>query len=166
MEQAYLKRILHYCPLTGVFTWLETRGLGGRGAVAGMVAGTSISTRYVSIRIDGTRYQAHRLAWLYATGAFPPGDIDHVNGVRNDNRLANLRAATRVQNSANRGVNRNNTTGVKGVTFRQRTRRYEVRLECAGRRRYVGGYPTLAAAKAAYWREANQKHGAFAHQGG
>jgi hypothetical protein len=82
-----LRKRLRYDAETGLFT----RRVGSGHAHAGDMAGSVHSTGYVRICIDGGRYTAHRLAWLYVHGVWPSGQIDHINRNRSDNRIANLR---------------------------------------------------------------------------
>jgi len=88
-----LRERLHYDAGTGVFT----RRVGSGHARAGDMAGTVHSTGYVRISIDGGKYTAHHLAWLYVHGLWPSDQIEHINRKRSDNRLVNLkeRRATR-----------------------------------------------------------------------
>jgi hypothetical protein len=98
ISQAELKRRLHYDPDTGQFKWLIPFS---NRVKAGDVAGWQEANGYICIRIDGFDYKAHRLAWLYMTGENPRHLIDHRNQVKDDNRFANLREATKSQNAAN-----------------------------------------------------------------
>jgi hypothetical protein len=98
LTQERLKELLHYDPETGIFTNLTQRG--GH-AKKGAVAGTKNSIGYVCIRIDYDQYRAHRLAWLYVYGEFPEKFIDHMNEIRDDNRIINLRLATHQENLHN-----------------------------------------------------------------
>ena len=108
-----LRALLDYDPVTGVFTWKATRT--GQ-AVAGRIAGGALHTGYHRIQIDGRAFLAHRLAWLYVHEVWPQGQIDHINGVKADNRIANLREATASQNGQNRrGSQINNGSGLLGV---------------------------------------------------
>lgn len=93
----YLREILHYDRESGVFTWRIKPSLK---VEIGDRAGT-ICNGYITIRILGRSYYAHRLAWLYIRGRWPKGIIDHVNRVKSDNRIANLRDATRSVNCHN-----------------------------------------------------------------
>ena len=88
-----LRERLHYDAGTGVFT----RRVGSGHARAGDMAGTVHSTGYVRITIDGGKYTAHHLAWLYVHGVWPSDQIEHINRKRSDNRLVDLkeRRATR-----------------------------------------------------------------------
>jgi hypothetical protein len=90
LNAARLRELMHYEPETG----RVVRRTATRGHRAGAVAGCTRRDGYQVISIDGYRYLAHRLAWLYVHGAWPDGDLDHINANPSDNRIANLRAAT------------------------------------------------------------------------
>ena len=80
-----LRQILHYNPDTGVFTWIRKPRYAGSGEQAG-----SYSTKgYRRVKIGVTSYRAHRLAWFYMTGQWPVDQIDHINGIPDDNRFSN-----------------------------------------------------------------------------
>lgn len=107
-----LQELLIYNTVTGIFTWKVNR----RGtAKAGTVAGRPNNKGYIDISIDGKRYKAHRLAWLYITGSWPENQIDHINRIRDDNRLANLRDVTQSENLRNCGVSKSTASGIKNV---------------------------------------------------
>lgn len=110
--------LLDYDPETGLFTWRVPRliGKGMRTLKPGSVAGT-LRKGYILIGIDGTQYSAHRIAWLITHGEWPACDIDHINHDRKDNRIANLRTATRGQNLANSSPRTDNTNGTPGVWY-------------------------------------------------
>lgn len=96
-------------------TGLFTRRTTSKRWKAGTTAGTLSADGYINISISGDIHRAHRLAWVYMTGEAPAAGIDHINGVRNDNRWINLREADQSHNLCNRTVQRNSSTGVKGV---------------------------------------------------
>ena len=105
-----VRRELNYDPETGEFTrktsFFKTR-IGER---AGSI---SKSTGYVVIAVCGAQYLAHRLAWLYVYGCWPSLHIDHINGEKTDNRIANLREATNGENMQNqRRARSNSKTGL------------------------------------------------------
>lgn len=113
LTQKRLKELLRYCPETGVFVWLKSTGRAGIGSIAG---NTHVIDGYTQVGIDGTVYRAHRLAFLYMTGVFPVA-VDHINGVRSDNRYLNLREADAMINAQNTRISAQNKTGLPGVTF-------------------------------------------------
>lgn len=107
-----LKEVLFYNPETGIFIWKKSTDKIKPGKVAG-----TLTKGYVAIRIDGTRYFAHRLAWFYIYGQFPSMDIDHINCIKNDNRILNLRNVNAVINAQNVIKARpcNKSTGLLGA---------------------------------------------------
>lgn len=117
ITQSQLKLAIHYDPVTGQFTWLRRDGVPANinSRIAGKPAGTTNDDGYLVITIDGHHYYAHRLAFLYMTGRFPPKTCDHHDLDQSNNKWENLRQATKGQNQANRGPNLNSATGVKGV---------------------------------------------------
>jgi hypothetical protein len=86
--------LLSYEPRFGYFFWKINRG----SSKAGDVAGSVCPDGYRLIKVDGKSYKAHRLAWLMTHGEWPAEQIDHINGVRTDNRIVNLREASKKQN--------------------------------------------------------------------
>jgi hypothetical protein len=145
LSQERLKELLHYDAETGVFTWLQRRG----GSLKGDKAGNLNVTGYIHIYVDGSPYKAHRLAWLYEAGEFPPGFIDHINGVRDDNRLCNLRPVTNQENVCNiRGVRSDSKTGILGVSRRQS--KYVAVVRHKGERYFLGYFETAEEAHDAY----------------
>jgi hypothetical protein len=103
---------------------------------------------YRRIRVLGKLYWAHRLAWLYVHGDWPPDKIDHINGDRKDNRLMNLRAASDSENMQNVGMRSDNTTGVRGVT--RRKSRWIAQITAGGKTHYLGVHETAEEAHRAY----------------
>lgn len=146
ITQKRLKELLDYDPGTGIFTWRVGRG--GK-AKAVSFAGTVSNRGYLQIRIDAKRYYAHRLAWLYFHGEFPSNQLDHINRVRSDNRIANLRPATNSENQQNLSKRRDNTSGVIGVSWHKQRGKWVARIRVNGRYIYLGLYETVEAATAA-----------------
>lgn len=151
------KELLEYSPETGIFRWKV--GLCGR--PAGHVAGSKCRG-YVRIEIDGVCVRAHRLAWLWVHGCYPSNFIDHINGVRNDNRIANLREATKSQNAANQGVMVTNELGIKGVRWRPKDHLYAATIYVNGKNRHLGSFKTSDEAHQAYCEAAKAAFGEFA----
>lgn len=139
LTQARLKEVLHYDPDTGVFVSKLANGRWGSGRVVGYI----MPKGYRLIQIDGVGYLAHRLAWLWMTGRFPPAETDHVNGVRDDNRFANLREATRSENAQNSKRYANNTSGANGVSYDNRKRKWRAYISVEGKRVELGLFRTV-----------------------
>ena len=135
-----LRELLHYDPETGVFTWRQARS----GVVVGQVAGRRSTQGYWTIPIYRKIYKAHRLAWLYVYGEWPVKFLDHVNRVRDDNRIANLREVTNKEN-CNNHMRPPGKSGVVGVYVDKRTGHYRVEVSS----RYIGMFDTLSEAVAA-----------------
>ena len=113
---AYLQSVLDYNPTTGIFRWKSTRS--GR-IPASKIAGAIHSVSgHRTIVIDQRKYKAHRLAWFYVYGKWPPYEIDHINMIPDDNRIVNLRLIAkgkRWQQRANQMVRKDSNSGLKGV---------------------------------------------------
>ena len=154
LTKGRVDELLDYNLLTGEFMWKKDRG---RMAKAGDVAGTPLTTAYISIKIDGKPYQAHRLAWLLFFGEFPKNQIDHINGIRDDNRWVNLRSATRSQNMCNRGKLSSNTSGYTGVTWHPKTQKWRAVINHNKKTYSLGLFVTKEEASQAY-REAAKKY--------
>ena len=157
MTQSELRKLLRYNPTTGCWTWLVSRG----GRVVGDPAGQQ-TTECCQIKIDGKLYLAHRLAWLYMVGAWPRDEVDHKNLDRRDNRWDNLREATSGQNNTNKGLQRNNTSGLKGVTWHRATRKWAAAIRHDKHYMHLGLFDCPAAAYFVYAVNAAELHGEFA----
>lgn len=129
---------------------------------AGKQAGYSHHRGYSYIEIGDKQYALHRVVFALHHGRWPVGEVDHINGLRSDNRPANLREATKSQNQANRGVQRNSKSGVKGVHYRTRTGKWRAQYKFQGKVYYAGDYATIEEAKAAYEVSIRRCFGEFA----
>lgn len=156
-----LIHILNYDPLTGNFRWNFNDPHGGR-RVEGKIAGSRNSSGYILIHLNGAKYRAHRLAWLYIHHTWPGKMLDHINGNKSDNRISNLRLATRSQNFCNRGKNSNNTSGYKGVSWNKRDKNWTVHICVNRKQRHGGSFKVKEDAVLAYNKLAVRYHGAFA----
>jgi len=153
VTQEKLKRLLIYDSKTGIFTWRVRRGGKAR---AGDVAGSVRSDGYRAVKINSRNYQEHRLAWLYIHGTFPSNQIDHINRIRVDNRISNLRLATNMENSWN--------TSAAGVGFHKITGKYQAYIYVRGKHIHLGLFDTVEEA-ATIRRGAEQKYfGEFARR--
>jgi hypothetical protein len=148
LTREMLHELLHYNPDTGVFVW-RVRPKSTRINVGDEAGGIS-NDGYLRIRINGFRHLAHRLAWLYVHGEFPPNFVDHINGSRQDNRLVNLREATRTENARNRARRRDNSSGFTGVSFDNKSKKWRAQCSLNGRRTRICGFSTPQEASEAY----------------
>ncbi len=154
LDHSTLIEKLHYEPTTGHFTHRD-------GKYAGQRAGGPDKDGYRRITINHTKYRAARLAWFYIHGTWPEPTVDHINGNRDDDRIANLRPATRYEQKQNgHGLQRNNTTGYPGVI--RRHKRYEAQIRYNGKARSLGTFETPEQAHAAYTAAKRELHPAWA----
>jgi hypothetical protein len=153
-----LKTLLEYDPETGQFARKMARG---RRPYSGH-AGSVNSDGYVQIFLMGRIHKAHRLAWLYVYGEWPSGQIDHIDGVRTNNRISNLRVATNQQNSANRRRAKNNTSGFKGVSRYASMAKWHAQIWVNGRPINLGFFDDIDNARDAYASAALKYFGQFA----
>lgn len=148
-----LREWLSYDPATGIFRW-KKGGRGGR--VEGQMAGSRMQTGYITIALKGTSYLGHRLAWYYSYGTWPPRFIDHADGVRDNNAIANLRDCSRGDNARNRGQ----TRGWSYVSRRgKRLCRAEICYQ--GHRIQLGYFENPERARAAYLEATKKFFGSF-----
>lgn len=153
-----LRELMHYDPESGVFTWCVSTSHRVRASdVAGHIAGGG----YRYIGIDGRTYRAHRLAWLYMAGEWPPHEIDHKDRDPSNNRLCNLRAATRSQNIANCSVRSDNTSGIKGVSWCKVKRKWRASIQVGQKPLHLGYRGTKEDAAALYATAAAKSFGEF-----
>lgn len=142
-----LNELLAYDPATGRLTWKLTRN--GR-IKAGDRAGCLGRLGYFCVCIDFVQYGSHRVGWALHTGSWPAGDIDHINGNRADNRIANLRDVPRAENLQNqRRAHRDSRSGILGV-YLMADGRFISRITKDYKRHELGIFSTAAEASAAY----------------
>ena len=148
-----LKQLLSYDPETGFFVWQVK----SKGRNPGDIVGRTYAKGYMMIGLEGKTEYAHRLAYFYMTGAMPEHEIDHINGVKNDNRWSNLRMVTKAENQQN--VAYRNPTGYQGVQRIGQTFRSIISVK--GKQRHLGTFQTAEEAHNAYL-EAKREHHPFA----
>lgn len=139
LTQTTVKERLLYNPDTGVFTNIKPIG----GVKLHSTAGYLRKDGYCGIKILGKEYLVHRIAYLYMTGNFPTEQIDHINRIPSDNRWCNLRAVTQNENQINRPIQRNNSSGYKGVSYHKRDKIYQVSVGNNKKQLYLGSYESL-----------------------
>lgn len=163
-----LHDLLECDPETGILIW-RARTEDGDKLVANWnqrYAGrpalvTPTSSGYLRGGIMGRGYMAHRVIWAMAYGRWPTHEIDHINGVKTDNRLCNLREATPFQNQCNKGPQRNNKSGLKGVSRGPRSSAWKAFIKINRKSIYLGSFRTPEAAHQAYTEAAKRLHGDF-----
>lgn len=154
-----IRESLHYNPETGEFTWLQDRSNVKAGSVAGCV---STDSGYTLIRFAKKIYRAHRLAFYFMTGRFPEF-VDHKDNIRTNNTWANLRECTRGQNRFNSGMRKNNTSGVKGVSWSSRGGNWVARVAKSGKVRHVGYFDDIELAELVVQEAREAMHGEYAN---
>lgn len=152
---------LSYSASTGNFWWIKERHGRPMDRPAGSVSGKD-KVGYRQIYFNGKPYQAAHLAWLLMTGSWPIKTVDHKNLVRTDDRWSNLRPATRSQNFGNQRKYKNNTSGLKGVSWFKPTKRWKAQIQIRGKKIALGHYATAEEAHAAYEKAAQQHFGEYA----
>jgi hypothetical protein len=154
-----LREQLDYDPETGVFVWKVANSMRVK---VGQHAGHIAESGYRLIHCFGRIWRAHHLAWLHVYGKLPDKEVDHRDGNRANNAILNLRLATRTQNSWNCGLQRNNTTGLKGIYLARKVGLYRARIKVEGKTIDLGYHGTKEEAHAAYCAAALKYHGEFA----
>lgn len=172
-----LRQLLRYEPETGKLFWRE-RGVEwfvdkpGRSRqhsctlwnnrYAGSEAKSDNGKGYLRIGLMGGRYKVHRVVWAMTYGEWPKDEIDHINGIKTDNRISNIRHSDRSGNVRNVGLRSDNTSGYKGVCWCKASQKWRVTIQSGRNREYAGDFDTPEAAHAAYCAAAERLHGEFA----
>jgi len=165
--QERLNDLLDYNPHTGLFVWKE-RPLASfnsqrycnswNSKYAGKEAGYCNNVGIPMIPIGRPAYKASRLAYIYVYGEVGDGDVDHINRNIRDNRISNLRYVTHGENGINRNIFRNNKSGVTGVSFNKKAKKWQAYIKVNRKDCHLGYFHKLKnAAQARY--DAEVKHG-------
>lgn len=151
----YFERI-NYCAETGVFTW----AVSARGISRGSRAGCLSSHGYWVIKIGRKQYRACRVAWFKAHGEWPVGEVDHINGIKTDDRLCNLRVVSRAENSQNKGEAQanNRSCGLLGATWNRQHKRWQAKICANGKHHFLGYFSNPEAAHVAYMAAKTRLH--------
>jgi hypothetical protein len=147
MTQDELKQLFTICQKTGGLL----RPNGNR-------AGRTTSTGHRQIQINKKLYLEHRLVWLWYHGHLPTKNIDHRNGIRDDNQITNLREATYSENQQNLAKFKNNTSGFTGVSFHKPTGKWQALIQINGKKYHLGLYDTPEEAHDAYLKAKSELH--------
>ena len=151
-----LRRLIVYDPETGLFTWRITRTK----AVAGRQAGHLGPDGYALVGVLGGLYAAHRLAWLYMTGEWPPREVDHENRIEHDNRWSNLRLADDYEQAWNMQGHIDRKSRFKGVR-QHKSGKWYAQIEARGVKRHLGSFANEEDAAFVYDMWAVLLHGEF-----
>jgi len=168
----YVTSILKYDPQTGYLIWKKrpidhfpdarafkiwnTRW-------ANKPAGNKTKHKGIQIRINKKNYIAHRIVWLLAYESYPIDDIDHIDNNPNNNRLSNLRLASKSENQWNTRKHKNNTSGFKGVYFDRRSNRWVSKIMINNKNVYLGSFKSADDAHNAYKKASLSMHGRFSN---
>jgi len=151
---------LIYDPETGFF--IRKFNKMGSKKFHGKVAGYK-SKGSILIGVGGRAYFAHRLAWLYVYGEWPKNDIDHIDGNSLNNKLSNLRLATPSENLRNRGKQKNNKSGYKGVYFNTQKNKWQAKINVHNKAYHLGYYDSPQEAGESYILASKELHGEFSY---
>lgn len=150
---------ISYCPRTGFIRWIRNYSK----MRAGDVAGYQDKDGYRRIRFKGVACAEHRLAWRIVYGRWPEMDVDHINGIRNDNRIENLRLASKTENQQNKEAwktSRGKSSRFIGCSFHKKSQKWHASIRVNGRPIYLGGFFNEEDAAKAY-RDAKIKYHPF-----
>lgn len=143
-----LRDFLDFDHESGLFVWRKKPSIGVN---AGDSAGCVTKHGYISIRVKGVSYQAHRLAWLHHYGEWPEHEIDHINGNKADNRIANLRDVSRKENCENQlRPQRHNNSGFLGVSWAKNEKKWKAQINHHGKKMAIGYFDSPEKAHDAY----------------
>jgi len=143
ITQDELKQVMSYDPSSGVFTWTAPKSPRLK---PGAIAGHQEPTGYIGMVIDYRHYRGHRLAWLYVYGSMPCGEIDHIDGDKSNNRIANLRVVTSKQNKENTRLVAANTSGHRGVYWDKSRNKWMARVQHHRKWVFLGRFDSLVEA--------------------
>lgn len=159
LTQEDVRELFDYDPATGLFLRRKTTNQSAR---KGEVVGTLDRYGYLKVRIKKRSYKLHRIAWLYVHGSFPRALLDHVNGVRSDNRIANLRECNHSQNGCNMRPKAGTSSGIKGVSWVASAGKWKAQIGVNYKDIFLGHFDTAEEAGEAYRVAAQKYHGEFA----
>lgn len=151
-----LIELVDYDCETGLFTRKKAVGRSFKGRVLGY----QNNNGYIAFTLDSKKYYAHRLAWLFVHKKFPVHDVDHIDGNRTNNKIANLRDVPRSLNLENstKAKSSNKSTGLIGAYLDKKTGKFTSRIQVNKQDKYLGYYETAQLAHEAYMSAKKQLH--------
>ena len=153
LTQEELKKRLSYNAETGIFSRLDPK--------QPPITSKVDDSGHKNIMVNGGRYKAHRLAWLYVYGEFPTNFLDHINGTADDNRIKNLRESTNTENLHNQKIRSTNTSGYKGVSWSAQRQKWQAQCCVNYITTHLGYFDTPEEASKAYNDFVKIAHGKF-----
>ena len=155
LDSKRLKELLDYNPETGIF--IQKFGRGGK--KAGTIAGKKRKDGYIEISISPKRYMAHRLAWLYMYDGWPNQMLDHINGIRNDNRISNLREVSNSENQQNKiKARKDSKSGFQCVIYKTSHKKWEAYITINRIKKHIGYFNSPEEAHFAYLLKKKELH--------
>lgn len=152
-----LKEFLSYDPETGVFVWKKVRKY-AHAINVGDEAGSINNDGYVGIKFNKGRYAAHRLAWFFTYGVMPTQHIDHINGVKTDNRICNLREVSHAENCRNTTKPKHNKSGYVGVSWNKHAGKWAAVIRADGKNHHLGLFVDPEEAHLVYLKAKSELH--------
>lgn len=135
LTQELISKVLKYDPISGTLIWISN--LHSKRAIPNSRAGSLVKTTgYRSITLFGYSYLEHHLIWFIYHGVWPSGQIDHINQIRDDNRISNLREVSKSENARNRKRRSQTVTGEHGIWYNRRTHKYVAEITLHGKKVY------------------------------
>jgi hypothetical protein len=155
LTHSRLCELLNYDPETGIFTW---KTAAGKRVKEGLRAGWDDEKGYRKIQIDGKTYREHQLAWFYVNSKWPAHEVDHKDGIRNNNRISNVREATRSENRQNLSGKSNGKSGIMGCSWHKKTKKWQAYIQVGGKWYALGYFDKREDAGAAYLKAKKELH--------
>ena len=155
---------LKYNSDSGEIIWIRKSSKNSHVHV-GSIAGSMNFSGYLQTMFKGVVYQNHRIAWFLFTGEQPTEEIDHIDSNKLNNAFVNLRTATQQENSLNKGLRIDNTSGYKGVHLHTVSGKWIARIAFNGKRISLGYFDTPKEAHLAYCEAADKYHKEFKNYG-
>ena len=148
---------------SGILTWIVKPC---RNIEAFTIAGTLRDDGYIGVFIDGKYHFAHRIIWEMHNGSIPEGMVvDHIDRIRNNNLIENLRICTFQENHFNRGKQSNNKSGFKGVSWHKQKQKWVAQIKLDGKNKFLGFFTCPEKAYLKYCETAIERYGEYANLG-
>ena len=161
LTQELVKELFDYNPDTGILTNKIARG---GGTIAGSISGSLNNKGYLCVGINSSRYQVHRICYLHYYG-FLPAMVDHIDTIKLNNKILNLRKCTSQQNNCNMQIRKDNKSGIKGVCWDKRCKKWRTQVRVNGKVKSLGRFTDIEEAKKAVEAERVKHHKEFANHG-